>query len=247
MGTDEGRVEGPEIRTIYPAGVSLKDSEDGADRVSASSDLEELRMDTAESSEAMETPATGLLRSLGGLLARRKREAAAAEADWLEASTAEQWTEFHRELSRSRRYERRFVLIRVSFTEPGGNGSAPASRSNARASAERLRRVGAFLRSVDRAWAAEDGIYVLLPETSREMGSAFLARMRQVAPEVLPVRSVTLAAFPEDGLTSGALLAAVRGVPMAGAPGRETDPDRLVEGAANVRPIVKRALDGTDA
>ena len=51
---------------------------------------------------------------------------------------------------------------------------------------EEMLQIGAFLRSVDRAWLADESVYVLLPESDRAMGEAFLTRVRRLAPEVLP-------------------------------------------------------------
>jgi len=113
------------------------------------------------------------------------------------------WDEFRRELNRSRRYERAFVVVRIPSRQ------APY---------EEMLQVGAFLRSVDRAWIADASVYLLLPESDRSMGDAFLARVRRLAPEVLPDEGVRVAAFPVDGSTSGALLAKLRGQPLAGTP-----------------------------
>lgn len=113
------------------------------------------------------------------------------------------WDEFRRELNRSRRYERTFVLLRLPCR------AAPY---------QEMLQVGAFLRSVDRAWIADQSVYVLLPESDRAMGEAFVIRIRRLAPEVLPAEGVRLAAFPVDGSTSGSLLAKLRGEPLAGTP-----------------------------
>jgi len=123
------------------------------------------------------------------------------------------WDELRTELARSRRYERKFVLLQVPC-RGALNGRAPRPGGGVRSCREQLLEVSAFLRSVDRAWLAEEDVYVLLPESDRAMGEAFLARVRRLAPEVLPVEGVQLAAFPEDGATSGALLAALDRRPL---------------------------------
>ena len=131
--------------------------------------------------------------------------------------SADPWDEFRRELDRSRRYERTFVVVRVQSRS--GQGSNQDGHSATRDSMyEEMLQIGAFLRSVDRAWLADESVYVLLPESDLAMGEAFLTRVRRLAPEVLPDEGVRLSAFPLDGSTSGALLAKLRGQPLTGTP-----------------------------
>lgn len=134
------------------------------------------------------------------------------------------WDELRRELARSRRYERHFCLVRVPCGA-GRSGTRPDEGSCRRARVE----ISAFLRSVDRAWLADESVYVLLPETDRAMGEAFLVRVRRLAPDALPAEGVRLAAFPDDGATSGALLAAVRGRPLIGVPTEVGGTNRAAE------------------
>lgn len=125
------------------------------------------------------------------------------------------WGEFRRELDRSRRYERTFVVVRV----PSRSSLRAEQVGDRREAAyDEMLQIGAFLRSVDRAWLADESVYVLLPESDRAMGEAFLARVRRLAPELLPDEGVRLAAFPFDGSTSGALLAKLRGQALNGTP-----------------------------
>ena len=96
------------------------------------------------------------------------------------------WTELRVELARARRFGRPFALVRVD----GMRG----------------RRLKAGLRSIDRHWVADRATYVLLPESDREGAASLVARLRREAADVLEGCSVAIAAFPDDGLTSGALL-----------------------------------------
>lgn len=150
----------------------------------------------------MEDPRQGMRARIGSLL-RRGTSAMSVPPALVPLDSEDPWDEFRRELNRSRRYERTFVVIRVPCRQ---------------AAYEEMQQIGAFLRSVDRAWVADESVYVLLPESDRAMGDAFLARIRRLAPEVLPDAGVRLAAFPVDGSTSGALLAKLRGQPLSGTP-----------------------------
>jgi hypothetical protein len=146
------------------------------------------------------------------------------------------WAELRRELARSRRYERRFVVIRVPCET---EGASPASSGTV---GRKARELSAFLRSVDRAWSAEAGVYLLLPESDRSMGEAFLARVRRQAPELLPEDGVAMAVFPEDGWTSGALIAAVEGRPLVGPDAGPQLPSAEDVGAVvDLRPTQARA------
>lgn len=113
---------------------------------------------------------------------------------------------FARELDRSRRYGRTFVLIRIST-----RGSLVTGRRGGKllvegdGSDERV--LNAFVRRVDYIWSAEGYVYILLPESNRESGEALLERVRREAPEVALEGRAQLVTFPQDGLTSGALIA----------------------------------------
>jgi hypothetical protein len=68
--------------------------------------------------------------------------------------------------------------------------------------------VGAALRITDLAWLDEDGLVILLPESDRSTADALADRIRAAAPDRF-AEQVGIAAFPDDGLTSGALLDAL--------------------------------------
>ncbi len=124
----------------------------------------------------------------------------------------DEWEELRREIARCRRYGRTFALVRIDRIV----GSALESQ----------------VRMIDRNWTAGGATYVLLPECDGEAGESFATRLRRDAAASLDGARVTVAAFPDDGLTSGALLKVHRGsraptraaVPAAPAVPRVADP-----------------------
>lgn len=120
------------------------------------------------------------------------------------------WAEFRRELRRSRRSVRPMTLLRLR---------GPADPEAAiEADLEGLsRRLHEHLRLVDRTWVDDGSVYVLLPESTRAAADSLLARLRVVAPELI-VDDLRLATFPDDGLTSGALISAVHGAKLSEVP-----------------------------
>jgi hypothetical protein len=148
------------------------------------------------------------------------------------------WIEFRRELRRARRSGRLLTILRIAGAElPGSGAGATDLATHARA-------LGHRLRIVDRAWVDDDSIYVLLPESSRAAAEALIARIRADAPDQLP-ELVRIATFPENGLTSGAIIATladglVEHVPI---------PIRSMggEGVVDVAPTPIRAIGGDAA
>lgn len=129
------------------------------------------------------------------------------------------WEDFRRELSRARRYGHQFVLIRIPGGEvvrkaPGRLPKRPRRRLEQRHD-DGTRGFASLLRTVDLSWSHRGDVYLLLPESDRPMGEALLTRIRQLAPDVLPVSDVRMVVFPEDGWTSGALLTALSSQPTA--------------------------------
>lgn len=118
------------------------------------------------------------------------------------AARGDSWQQLEQELIRSRRYGRRFVLLRV----PVPRQLSPD---------EQALRLRTFLRSIDRAWSMGRDVYLLLPEGDRSTGEALVTRVERQAPELISPERVRVAAFPDDGLTSGALLAFVNDEPVA--------------------------------
>ena len=110
------------------------------------------------------------------------------------------WSEIGEELDRSRRFHRDFSLIRIGT--PSG--------AQKRASGD-VQVISSALRSIDRAWAVDDAYLIMLPESTREQAEALVERIRVHPLLDLSDASITIASFPGDGVTSGALLSALRG------------------------------------
>lgn len=128
----------------------------------------------------------------------------------LSTATREGWAEFRRELRRSRRGVRPMTLVRLP-------GPAQADVAEAADLSGKARRLHQHLRLVDRTWVDEGSVYVLLPETTRAAADTLLDRLRRLTPEVVP-ENVRVATFPDDGLTSGALISAVHGASLSATP-----------------------------
>ncbi|HYM63809.1 MAG TPA: hypothetical protein VES61_03935 [Gaiellaceae bacterium] len=118
--------------------------------------------------------------------------------------------ELWNELTRSRRYGRSFLLLRIQVPRP----AAVAQTRRARRAVERYKSDGGLLhgvfRRIDRVWEDEDDFYVLLPECDRSKGDAVIGRVRALLVDSLGEAEIAMAAFPDDGVTSGALLVALR-------------------------------------
>lgn len=113
------------------------------------------------------------------------------------------WTEFRRELRRARRGGQPLTLLRFVGDELPADGPDGPSDLGTRA-----RRLGLHLRLVDRVWVDDTSVFVLLPDTSRAAADALIGRIRAASPSQLPAH-IRIATFPENGLTGGALVAAV--------------------------------------
>jgi 4-amino-4-deoxy-L-arabinose transferase-like glycosyltransferase len=118
------------------------------------------------------------------------------------------WAEFRREMRRARRGVKALTILRIPVAGPGADDAALALRSE---------EIAAHLRLVDRTWIDDGSVYVLLPESPRAAADVLLSRIRAVAPALLPA-DVRTATFPDDGLTSGAIIAAVHGAALGEVP-----------------------------
>ncbi len=109
------------------------------------------------------------------------------------------WAEFHRELARARRFDGTFAIIRLS---PGAIGSEElvALRNE----------IAAGSRRIDRLWIDHDDLLMVLPETTQATAETAMARIRSAVGSVAGLEP-RIAMFPEHGITSGALIAAVYG------------------------------------
>lgn len=118
------------------------------------------------------------------------------------------WLQFRREMIRARRRERALTLVRLV---------GAADRDADESAIDRVRRE---LRRDDTVWADATDVYLVLPETDRRSARPAVDRLRD-----LGIDDVTTATFPDDGLTSGALLSAVGGNAPKVVPVHETAND----------------------
>jgi hypothetical protein len=118
-----------------------------------------------------------------------------------EATDAAGWMEFRRELRRARRHARPLTIVRIPRPahDPDHHASAAAD----------IRALGLKLRLTDRWWADDESIYLMLPESDRAAALPVLDRMADA--HAAARTNARMAMFPDDGLTSGALIAAVHG------------------------------------
>jgi hypothetical protein len=131
------------------------------------------------------------------------------------------WAALHAELARSRRHNRRFAILTI----PREVWSAPESTTEAgiEAGLRAATSIHMLLRRPDRAWTDASRLHVLVTDCDRQQAWAFLQRARAALPLLFADERVTLAIFPEDGTTLGALLATAR-ADEVGAPLRATEP-----------------------
>lgn len=120
------------------------------------------------------------------------------------------WAEFRRELRRSRRSVRSMTLLRMP-------GPADPEAAVAADLEGRSRQLHAHLRLVDRTWVDDGSVYILLPESSRAAADSLISRLRITVPDLL-ANDLRVATFPDDGLTSGALISAVHGASLSEVP-----------------------------
>ena len=71
-----------------------------------------------------------------------------------------------------------------------------------------IRLIGSSLRITDHAWLEDGDVVILLPESDGATAAAFAERVRTAAPGRF-TEQTGIAAFPDDGLTSEALLDAL--------------------------------------
>jgi hypothetical protein len=122
---------------------------------------------------------------------------------------SERWSpaeELQLELDRSRRFGHHFALVCISSRREIEDRWASIR--------ELAYGVSSLLRRVDRVWIDGAGVYVLLPECDRTMVEALLDRLGEPLSRLLGEDNrseLSSAVFPEDGLTSGALLSALNG------------------------------------
>jgi hypothetical protein len=119
---------------------------------------------------------------------------------------SERWSPEHElrlELDRSRRFGHPFALVGIWCRPKQERWTFLREVATA---------LDSFVRRVDRVWIQGSGVYVLLPECDRTMLEATLERLRDPLSRLLGEdgrAEVSAAVFPDDGLTSGALLDAL--------------------------------------
>lgn len=144
------------------------------------------------------------------------------------------WAVARREMERSRRYGHPLALVRIVAAPAarGEDSAPPAPRAGRRLRAERAARAGRdagaqlvaalrdTLRDIDSVWSDRRGVFMLLPESDVEAGRGLAQRLRAGDQPVLSGDDdVRIGAFPSDGLTLDALIAAVtRPVPAPALP-----------------------------
>jgi hypothetical protein len=117
------------------------------------------------------------------------------------------WAEFHRELTRARRFDGRFGLVRLD----GGRATAAEDLAAIRD------RIAGVTRRIDRVWIDGEEILLLLPEATTAAVEAAIGRIRPVVPEAV-LANPGIAIFPQHGITSGSLIAAAYGAGVEDVP-----------------------------
>lgn len=118
------------------------------------------------------------------------------------------WRALDLELARSRRHDRRFAIVSVPDRLWTPAGAGESERVDAALSAVAV--VQGLLRRPDRAWADGSVLLVLLTDCDGVQAQAFLQRAASTMPHLFGAALVSLAVFPDDGVTLGALLASMR-------------------------------------
>lgn len=128
----------------------------------------------------------------------------AGRADRAAGSTGKSgWQAFKVELERSRRHERPLVLVRL-----------PAAGTQDSGLDERHASITGHLRSSDLLWVDGTDLFALFTDTDALGAAAAVARLRHLGPDL--VGESFAAAFPADGVTTGALVSTVHGRPPRG-------------------------------
>ncbi len=121
------------------------------------------------------------------------------------ASSEDAWAAVHRELARARRHERPVSLVRLP-----GDGRQEGALARAEA-------IVPYLRRIDRVWAEHGDVHLLLPEADRTAAERLVGRLQERQPGTL-ASEASIASFPADGLSSGALLSTLYGTPLPSVP-----------------------------
>jgi hypothetical protein len=121
------------------------------------------------------------------------------------------WEDLRLEVHRSRRYGHVLSVIRLAAPVRHRRRSGAAAAA-ARDEVERIAlAVAGLLRRLDHVWTDGEDIYLLLPEGDRAGAERLLGRVREALAVLVPDARIAIATFPEDGLSTGALVAALAG------------------------------------
>jgi hypothetical protein len=123
------------------------------------------------------------------------------------------WGYLRTELARSRRHDRRFAVVGVP--EDVWAAATDDDDSKIERGLDVAAAVQGLVRRPDRAWVDAARLHVLLTDCDRQRGLAFLERARGAMPQVFADDRVRLVVFPDDGITSGALLSSLDGDEVA--------------------------------
>jgi hypothetical protein len=137
----------------------------------------------------------GALAGVWLVLSRRPAEPAVELAAAVSDSIAG-WREFHRELARARRFNRPFAIVRY-----------PDAAADPRVGTRLRDRIASVSRRIDRIWVDGTDLFALLPEADTGAVDAAVTRVRSRL-GLSPAADI-IATFPESGITSGALIAAL--------------------------------------
>jgi hypothetical protein len=159
---------------------------------------------------------------------------ASDEQAWVSAPPAlpeDPWALARRELERSRRYGHPLALLRVvplgpaqtiegELAQPRRSRRVRSERIAVRAAADLVLALRDSLRDIDAVWSDRRGVFMLLPESDAAAGTALVQRLRTGERPLLSDQDdVRVGAFPADGLTLDAMIAAVtRPVPAPALP-----------------------------
>lgn len=148
-------------------------------------------------------------------------------------SAAMPYDELRREMDRARRHERPFALARVRLPRSGRPSRAVAFPHS-------LMRM--TWRSTDRAWRSGRDLYLLLPETT--IASASLVLERALDAETTDDLEIHIAAFPDSGLTVGALFESLGGAAPRSDDVQSGAPVPMPDDALEPVPVPARRDDG---
>ena len=142
------------------------------------------------------------------------------------------------ELNRCRRSGRPFVLMRMTLRRPGQRRRLHWPRRH-RVTLPDGYSVRALFRRIDFVWQQKQSFAILLPECDRTKAARVVERVSGALAAKSIETDFDVAVFPEDGLTSGALIKAVaRGSEARG--GRR----RKKEGEASLADALSGRLPG---